>query len=463
MTVAEVLIVLSAAVAGVSGLLAAAVRRHVCAFASGCAVVVGVLVAVVDRLRFPLAGVAVGLLVAALAAFTLHHRVGRVLAVSGSVFLTAVAALGLWALPRVTTPETTGPAQVGTARFEWTDESRGEPATSNPNDRRTVVVQAWYPADPRPKDPRALYLGRTSTEARQTADGIAATYGVPSLLLHEAAVARTRAYLDAPPQRNGQRWPIVLFSPGLAGYRAQNTSWAQEIASHGYFVVAVDHPYESAAVVLDDDSVIATNVRTSGDRDADNRVTDHLTDVRAQDLSFVLDQIDAIEGSALRSPFAGLLDTRSIAAVGHSVGGAAAIQVAQQDPRVDAIINLDGLPRNVVPQRFPQPILAVVAGRGTGNEQSDATYRRTLNDLLRNSDGGGLCLTVDGASHLSFTDAPMILPPLPSLIGSGGRRHGHDITSRATLIFLDAALRGNSGDITGPLSDLGDLHLVCEI
>ncbi|MEP6297839.1 MAG: dienelactone hydrolase family protein [Ilumatobacter sp.] len=417
----------------------------------------------IDRLRFPLALLAVGLLVAALAAFRLHHRVRRALAVSGSVVLTALAALGLWALPRVTFPQTAGPAQVGTTRFEWTDESRGEPATSNPNDHRTVVVQAWYPARPRPDDRRALYLGRTSEEAATTAAGIAATYGVPALLLHEAAVARTRAYLDAAPERNEQRWPIVLFSPGLAGSRAQNTAWAQELASHGYFVVAVDHPYDSPAVVLDDGSVIATTVRSTGNRTTDNQVTDQLTDVRAADLSYVLDQIDALQGGALRSSFTGLLDTRSIAAVGHSVGGAAAIQVAQQDPRVDAIINLDGLPRNVVPQRFPQPILAVVAGRGTGNERSDATYRRTLNDVLRNSDGGGFCLTVDGASHLSFTDAPMILPPLPSLIGSGGRRHAHDITSRATLLFLDATLRGNSDDITGPLSDLGDLDVVCEI
>ena len=45
---------------------------------------------------------------------------------------------------------------------------------------------------------------------------------------------------------------MVLFSPGLAGVRSQNTAWAQELASHGYVVVALDHPYDSAAVVLAD-------------------------------------------------------------------------------------------------------------------------------------------------------------------------------------------------------------------
>ena len=44
---------------------------------------------------------------------------------------------------------------------------------------------------------------------------------------------------------------MVLFSPGLAGVRSQNTAWAQELASHGYVVVALDHPYDSAALLAD--------------------------------------------------------------------------------------------------------------------------------------------------------------------------------------------------------------------
>ena len=325
-----------------------------------------------------------------------------------------------------------------------------------------VVVQVWYPADPRPDDNRSLYLGRTTEEARLTADGLAATYGVPSLLLHEVVVARTRSYLDAPPAQSPQRWPVVLFSPGLAGFRAQNTGWAEELASHGFFVVAVDHPYDSAAVVSTDGTVIATTARSTGNRDVDNRATDQLAAVRASDLRFVLTQIEAMEGGQLRSPFAGRVDTQRTAAVGHSVGGAAAIQAAREDNRIDAVINLDGLPRNLAAQRFPQPVLAIVAGRGTGNEQNDATYRRTLTTVLRDSDGGGFCLTINGASHLTFTDAPLFLPPLPALIGSGGRRHGHDVTSRATIVFLDAVLRGDRGDITEPPSELGDLDEVCE-
>lgn len=452
----------ASAVAGIAGFLPSAVRGRACAAAIGCALAMGALVAVVDRLRFPLAGIAVGLLAAGLAAFSLRNRVARVLAVVCSVCLPALAALALWGLPRVTFPEPTGPAHVGTSRFQWTDEGRAEPATSNRGDSRTVVVQVWYPADPRPDDSRALYLGRTPKEARLAADGIAATYGLPSMLLREAVLARTRSYLDAPPEQGGQPWPVVLFSPGLVGYRAQNTAWAEELASHGYFVVAVDHPYDSATVVLDDGRAIATNARSTGDRDVDNRATDLLAEVRASDLSFAISQLEALEKGDLRSQFGGRIDTRSIAAVGHSVGGAAAIQAAQQDSRIDAVINLDGFPRNVVPQRFPQPVLAMVAGRGTGDEQNDASYRRMLTTVLRNSDGGGLCLTVDGASHLMFTDAPRILPPLPSLIGSGGRRHGHDITSRATLTFLNRELRGKPGDLTGPLSDLGDLADVCD-
>lgn len=462
MTGSEVLIAAASLIAGIAGLLPPAARRRTCAVAAGAALALGVLVATLDRLRLPVAGIAVALLAAGLAAFSLESRVARVLAVVSSVLSTALAVVALWALPRVTFPEPTGPAQVGTSRFEWTDEGRNELATSNQDDSRTVVVQVWYPADPRPHDSRALHLGRTPREARLAADGIAAAYGLPSLLLRELVHARTRSFLDAPPEQGGKPWPVVLFSPGLAGYRAQNTGLAEELASHGYFVVALDHPYDSATVVLDDGRAIATNVRGTGDREADNRATDLLADVRAKDLRFTISQLEAMGSGDLRSRFGGRIDTRAIAAVGHSVGGAAAIQAGQQDRRIDAIVNLDGFPRNVGSRRFPQPVLAIVAGRGTGDEQNDIDYRRTLTTVLRKSDGGGLCLTVAGASHLTFTDAPRILPPLPSLIGSGGRKHGRDTTSRATLAFLDRELRGKPDDITGPLRALGDLADVCD-
>ena len=54
--------------------------------------------------------------------------------------------------------------------------------------------------------------------------------------------------------------------------RTQNTAWAQELASNGYVVVAVDHPYDSAAVVLGDGTLLRSRLAATGDEAADDEV-----------------------------------------------------------------------------------------------------------------------------------------------------------------------------------------------
>ena len=200
------------------------------------------------------------------------RRAGRVAAVVGAVGFVAAAGVTRWALPPVALPTPTGAFAVGTSTVQWTDPGRPEPATPDPADRRTVVAQLWYPARPLPADlPRARYLGRDAAEAEAVGRGLAAQFGLPEIVFAEAELARTAAVTDAPAERAHGPYPVVLFSPGLAGVRSQNTAWAQELASHGYVVVALDHPYDSAAVVLADGRVVRSAVTASGDDAEDNR------------------------------------------------------------------------------------------------------------------------------------------------------------------------------------------------
>ncbi len=74
----------------------------------------------------------------------------------------------------------------------------------------------------------------------------------------------------------GGRFPVVLFSPGSGGARTQNTAWAEELASHGYLVAALDHPYDSAAVVLTDGRTIHTKTASTGDRDKERHAVGRL-------------------------------------------------------------------------------------------------------------------------------------------------------------------------------------------
>lgn len=179
-----------------------------------------------------------------------------------------------WAVPPVRLPTPTGPHPVGTAVVEWADRARGEPATADRRDHRFVVAQLWYPAAAGSTGPPAWYLGRDEDEAKAVADGVADAYGLPAFVLHHAGRATAPARPGAPVAESPGRLPVVLFSPGLQGVRQQNTAWAIELASHGYVVAAVDHPYDSAVVVRTDGTLVRTAVRASGDDAEDQRRAD---------------------------------------------------------------------------------------------------------------------------------------------------------------------------------------------
>lgn len=333
----------------------------------------------------------------------------------------ALAAVAVWALPTPNLPRPTGDFAVGTSILQW-DSGLPEPGTADPADSRVLVAQLWYPA---PEGGSARrYLPDSIVP-----DALANQAGLPEFLLDGVRFGRTNSVADAA-MADGDH-PLVLFSPGLGGVRTQNSAWAEDLASHGFIVAAVDHPYDSAAVVLDDGTIIRSSLRTTGDDALDQQIADELAESRADDLIAALDQLQQH------------IATPRVVAAGHSIGGAAAIIAATNDDRFDAVISIDGLPRGGEPR---VPILAIVAGGGTGSIESDARYDAALTEVLARC---GTRRVAPGAQHLSFTDAALFLPPLPSLIGEGGRTAGIEFARTETLSFLADTLR-TGDDRCGP-------------
>ncbi|WP_030296098.1 alpha/beta hydrolase family protein [Streptomyces katrae] len=466
MSLWEALLVLGAVVLVLARWLPPGLRRPVTVAAPAVAVGAGAVLGVIG-LRWQMVPVLAGAAVALPFALSplLRGRTGRAarrapwwLALPGSVVCLALIAVGpaaVWALPTPAFPEPTGSFAVGTTVLELTDPERPETATAAPEDRRTVVAQFWYPAR---KDTagtgRAQYLGRTAHEARVVSDALADYAGLPRILLDALPRAHTQAAFDVPVAGGGEGFPVVLFSPGLGGVRTQNTAWAEELAGHGYVVVGLDHPYDSAAVVLTEGRTIRTNVSATGDDAEDEKRAAGWTAVRAADLSFIRTQLGRIHSGEIAGPLTGHLDTGRVVAAGHSLGGAAALQAARQDPRFAAVIDLDGAPHDPAPQPFPQPVLALTQAIGP---DTDPDYLPRLTRVLDLGTATSYRLTVPGAAHLTFTDAPLYLPPLPSLVGSLDRTAGPRITAAASLAFLDSTLRHTAGDPATALSAYGTL------
>ncbi len=332
MSLLEVLVLLGAVALVVVRWLPPDVRPRVTIAAAAVFVLSAIVLSVVGT-RWQMLPVLTGAALALPFALSplLRRRTGRPawraqwwLALPGSVACAGLIATGpvaAWAFPVPVFPEPSGRFAVGTRVTQWTDPHRPEHFTADPHDRRTAVVQLGYPAQKSPAGARrAQYLGRTEHEARTVADALARQVGLPGFLIDGTPRARTRSVFNAPVADGGGRFPVVLFSPGSGGVRTQNTAWAEELASHGYLVAALDHPYDSAAVVLTDGRTLHTKTTSTGDRDKDDKLAADWTAVRSADLSFVLTQLDRLGRGEIAGPLTGRLDTSRAAVTGHSMG-----------------------------------------------------------------------------------------------------------------------------------------------
>ena len=72
------------------------------------------------------------------------------------IYLSVAVALPLL-MPVFSFEEPTGPHRVGTKLYHWVDHQRNEPYSKNPNDRRELMVQIWYPAAEKARGSRTLY------------------------------------------------------------------------------------------------------------------------------------------------------------------------------------------------------------------------------------------------------------------------------------------------------------------
>lgn len=133
----------------------------------------------------------------------------------------------------------------------------------------------------------------------------------------EPTTFTTDAYRDVAIAEGGP-WPLALFSHGFAGYRLQSTALMTHLASWGYVVASTEHKERWLQAVLA------------------NELDDINNGNNAQVLGGVADLMSA-EAERVGGRFEGKIDLEHIAVVGHSAGGAAAIQVSGNE-RYDVIV-----------------------------------------------------------------------------------------------------------------------------
>src|ERR1043165_9656783 len=148
-------------------------------------------------------------------------------------------------------PAPTGRYPIGTTSWRLIDPSRREIFTGS-RDARNVEVLAWYPATSVRADATAPDLREGLPEVH----AFATVFGVAEDAFDALQHVRTHASLDAPPAVTTGKLPVLLFAHGYTGIPSAYTALMEDLASHGYAVLSVVHPYEATAATLADGRVV---------------------------------------------------------------------------------------------------------------------------------------------------------------------------------------------------------------
>jgi predicted dienelactone hydrolase len=216
------------------------------------------------------------------------------------------------------------------------------------------------------------------------------------------------------------RFPVVLYSPGAGDARDWNVSLVEDLASHGYVVVTIDHTGEGPAVQFPDGHVVtnAPLMALVGQAMRDGtmpRFLENLVQVRVADTELVLDRL-----STLPHRLTAGMDLSRIGMFGQSGGGFTAASAMYDDPRIKAGINMDGTMEyaseadgkhqsQVELNGLDQPFLLMGSSGAGGSDVHREVSWATFWQHLR---GWKADVTLLGSEHASYTDAEALLPQL---------------------------------------------------
>jgi dienelactone hydrolase len=281
------------------------------------------------------------------------------------------------------------------------------------------MVQIWYPA---------------------AGTGPPSPYRLPSetTLRHDRlSLVKTHSAVGVPVSNARPRYPVILYSPSWQGSRNENVAYVEELASHGFVVVGIDHTYGTDVTYLPDGRVIRSNLVNFIDCSSDlayeltlKGVNSQLQ-IRVSDVRFVLQEMEWFDKKDPDGLFTGHLDLARVGVFGYSFGGAVAMEACKADSRFRAGVALDSLlfgrSANVgVEQPFlfltdDSPIPKVADLQVTdGTKRRQALVQLNCVQSMRRSiaEHGGYWIIVRGTKHPNFSDGALFTP-LKRRIGVG--------------------------------------------
>ncbi|MFC1476494.1 T9SS type A sorting domain-containing protein [Fibrobacterota bacterium] len=352
---------------------------------------------------------------------------------------------------QVNLPELTGEYGVGVTQLPLIDSSRLETFTDTiPDDYREVMVQIWYPTD------KGAY-----GDTIEYHDSITETFYVeqdsfPAGFFNQI---KTHALKNHPVVTGNDRFPAILFSPGLGCIYNHYQAFIEDVVSHGYIVVGMNHPYFAFITSFPDGHSMKYGFDT-----LDNPAEKFYTVV--DDAVFVKNELVKINAAGSPHLLSERMDLENMGMYGHSFGGCAAIEMGIKLSEVKAAMNIDGTMFGTGHQNdINIPVYIILNELHT----TDLTIDTTWSNLT----GDGYKTKINGTKHLNFMDYTLysknVLPGrYLEQIGTIDSTRLITFTLKSIIAFFDSYLKGapidNVIDVAAPYSEVFlELHENMEI
>ena len=337
---------------------------------------------------------------------------------------------------------------------------------------RSIPVKVYYPVTKESVEglPKARYMSKAAVDA------IRKNFYVPIKYekVESDGTNRSECYKNAPFIK-GKRFPLILFNYGYCSYLEANTYLLIELASHGYVVASVGHPYEGMITEFDDGTTlkmakgiaskayspmlpsILSTLKLQKAKGTNEELWERFDAMQKKYNRFIIERLPEWELDTkaalkvLKDKYSGMIDfDNGIGITGHSMGGATAFALCEDEPETFTCgINIDGglfgdHDRKVITTPFLQTNCESnkTAVTVAFVKNKNVAYHAILRDM----------------QHLGFTDMKHVIP-LKSQVGGLDPDIAHKTVCNIHLEFFDAYLKKAK---TKPSLDSNDVVTMTE-
>ena len=298
----------------------------------------------------------------------------------------------------------TGIYKVGTNRMVLVDTTRENWYTGDYGSNRKLMTQVWYPANIYKSDKKSNYIdNKKSLTYTINLQG----YDVPDILSDQVGFISCNSWEDAQPL-HGSKFPVLIFSHGHGGLRTQNTNQVEELVSHGYIVIAVDHTFDAGFVEFPNGDIIYSLTSRPNDNPLVETPEQFYTrfGYRVDDINFLIKQIDNFNDVDI--DLNAIMDKNNIGIFGHSFGGLTAFYTTYFNDQIKSCFALDGwfepLPDSLLNKDINKPIMHL----GQNNKGEDQFWNNInftkMDTFIRNNSKYSLMIDIPGSFHYDYTD-----------------------------------------------------------